>query len=67
VNRAVRRLLDQRETEGLGRHVEDEHVLGQVAHLLDANDGAGPESDAAATATRSTTTQPGQERKVRRA
>jgi hypothetical protein len=38
VNPAVRRLLDQREDEGFDRHVTDDGVLAQVAHLLDAND-----------------------------
>ena len=38
MNPAVRRLLEHREAEGFGRHVEDDATLAQVAHLLDAND-----------------------------
>ncbi len=55
MNRAVPRLLDEREAQGLSRHVEDEAALAQVAQLLNANDDRAP---ARRTAARGTAAQP---------
>jgi hypothetical protein len=41
MNPALQRLLDEREDQGLPRHVEDESVLAQIAQLLNATS-AGP-------------------------
>ncbi|HKA04534.1 MAG TPA: hypothetical protein VKD67_09400 [Acidimicrobiales bacterium] len=38
MNAAVRRLLDQRDAQGFGPHVDDDGVLAQVVQLLDSSD-----------------------------
>jgi hypothetical protein len=43
MNPAVDKLLDEREDQGLPRHVEDEGVLAQVAQLLNVKN-ADPDS-----------------------
>ncbi len=55
MNPAVSRLLDERETQGLSRQVEDEAALAQVAQLLNANHGRAP---ARRTPARGTAAQP---------
>jgi hypothetical protein len=48
MNPAVRRLLAQRGPQGFPEHVEDPTVLARVAELLDNDNGAGPQTSAAA-------------------
>jgi hypothetical protein len=56
MNPAVSRLLDEREDQGLSRHVEDEPALAQVAQLLNANDGRSKQAPVAVETTTTTGT-----------
>jgi hypothetical protein len=64
MNPAVDRLLAEREAQGLGRHVEDEGALAQIADLLFNTNDAAPEDGAAVTTRTPTRASKGKDRRA---